>query len=87
MAETHEEIKESWLKWLESYGADKFYDAFLRTVEGAESVCIYCGRTIQVDITIGGGVPDWHMDGDFGCPDNPENSEEGTCGHVPRGKE
>lgn len=77
--------REEWVKWLKDYGADKFYDAFMRTVEGAESTCVQCGKAIKVDISIGGGVPDWSADGDFGCNESPDTNEEGTGGHVAHG--
>lgn len=78
--------KESWLKWLESYGADKFFDSFINTVEGAESTCIHCGEVIRVDITIGGGVADWStLDGDFGCGSHPKSNKDGCWGHVAQG--
>lgn len=77
--------KESWLAWLQEYGTDKFLDAFLESVEGAESVCVHCGEKIYVDVLIGGGVPDWSDNsGDFGCADSPDTNEDGTGGHVPR---
>jgi len=77
--------KRSWLKWLETYGADKFLDAFLESVEGAESTCVHCKEKIYVDVLIGGGVPDWSTEsGDFGCDKSPDTSEDGTGGHVPR---
>lgn len=77
--------KQQWLKWLEDYGTDKFLDAFLRTVENAESICIHCHQTIYVDVLIGGGIPDWSTeDGDFGCDEHPQSNEEGCYGHEPR---
>jgi len=78
--------KQSWLRWLEQYGVDRFFDSFIHTVEGAQSICVHCGEVIQVDITIGGGVPDWStLDGDFGCSANPKSNEDGVWGHVARG--
>jgi hypothetical protein len=78
--------KAAWLKWLKTYGTDKFLDAFLYNVENAESTCQYCGETIYVDILIGGGVPDWCTEGgDFGCENSPETTaDEGCGGHMPR---
>jgi hypothetical protein len=79
-----EEQKAAWLKWLESYGTDKFLDMFLYNVEGASSRCAYCGERIYVDVLIGGGVPDWSTeDGDFGCWASPETCEDGVGGHMP----
>lgn len=78
-----------WVNWLKEYGADKFYDAFLATAQGARSECIYCGEDIFLDIVDGGGVPDWgsSMPGfvglDFGCPASPDTDDEGTGGHFP----
>jgi hypothetical protein len=76
--------KQGWLRWLEQYGTAEFLDAFLRTVEGAQSTCRYCNRAIYVDVMIGGGVPDWSTEkGDFGCDESPYTHEDGTGGHMP----
>lgn len=76
--ESLESKKAGWVKWLESYGSDKFLDSFLKSVEGAESRCVYCGEPIYVDVLVGGGVPDWSTaDGDFGC-----HKRSGTCGEY-----
>lgn len=76
--------KEKWVKWLEKYGAERFLDAFLQNVEGAESRCAYCGQPIYVDVLIGGGVADWSTeDGDFGCWRSPDTCDEGTGSHMP----
>lgn len=77
--------KREWVKWLESYGLDKFFDAFLANTQGAQSTCIHCREKIYLDIVEGGGVPDWKTeDGDYGCADSPETSEQGTGSHMPR---
>ncbi len=75
--------KEKWVKWLETYGIANFYDAFVRDAQGAQSTCVHCGEKIYLDIVEGGGVPDWHMNGDYGCPDSPDTCEDGTGSHVP----
>ena len=76
--------KASWVKWLNTYGTDKFLDSFLRTVEHAQSTCQYCKQHIYVDVLIGGGVPDWStLDGDFGCFYSPDTTTKGTGGHMP----
>ena len=76
--------KKSWLRWLEEYGAERFLDAFLHTVEGAESTCVYCQEKIYVDVLIGGGVPDWSTEsGDFGCSESPDTCDECTGSHKP----
>jgi len=76
--------KKDWLRWLETYGAEKFLDLFLRNVEGAIGTCRYCHQPISVDVLIGGGVPDWSTDGgDFGCEASPETDDEGMGGHMP----
>ena len=76
--------KQSWVKWLEGYGAINFLEAFLLNVEGAKSTCRHCGEKIYVDVMIGGGVADWSTeDGDFGCPDSPDTNDDGTGGHEP----
>jgi hypothetical protein len=77
--------KSGWLHWLEGYGADKFYDAFLHNAQGAESKCVHCHLPIYLDIVEGGGVPDWKtQDGDYGCDKSPETTNEGTGGHFPK---
>jgi len=63
-----DKAKADWLTWLQSYGVDKFYDAFLRSAQGAQGSCVHCGMHIYLDIVEGGGVPDWKSeDGDYGC--------------------
>lgn len=76
---------ESWAKWLESYGADCFYDAFMRIAQDAESECRHCHKPIYLDIREGEGIPDWRTeDGDYGCSDSPDtNAEDGTGSHEP----
>lgn len=81
---THK-AKADWLYWFKKYGAEKFLDSFLHNVEGAESICEYCGKHIYVDVMIGGGVPDWSTeDGDFGCDASPETTKNGCGSHMPR---
>lgn len=82
--------KQEWVAWLQSYGLDKFFDAFISTAQGAESECIHCGQKIYLDIVEGGGVPDWGSSFgslsnglDYGCPDSPDTGDEGTGGHEP----
>ena len=76
--------KDSWVKWLEHYGIDKFFDAFVRNAQDAQSTCVHCRESIYLDIVEGGGVPDWKTsDGDYGCIDSPETCEEGTGSHFP----
>jgi len=73
-----------WVKWLQSYGAGKFFDAFMSNAQGAKSVCVHCAQDIFLDIAEGGGVPDWKTaDGDYGCAMSPETSSEGTGSHFP----
>ncbi len=85
MTLAQEKAKASWVSWLATYGADAFFDALMANVEGAESTCQYCGERIRLDFTQGGGIGDWGLDGDFGCPDSPETCEEGTGSHLPVG--
>lgn len=77
----------AWTNWLEGYGADKFFDAFVANAQGALSRCVHCGQEIYLDIVEGCGVPDWstadELGGDFGCPDSPDTNDEGTGGHFP----
>jgi hypothetical protein len=76
--------KQSWVQWLQGYGLLKFLNAFLRSVEGAQSTCRHCHQKIYVDVMVGGGVPDWSTeDGDFGCPKSPHTDSEGSGGHEP----
>lgn len=76
--------KENWIDWLQVYGANKFLESFLESVEGAQSICKHCGQQIHVDVLVGGGVPDWStVDGDFGCGESPDTDEGGTGGHEP----
>ncbi len=76
--------KRGWVSWFNSYGADRFYDAFIFNSQGAQSTCSYCGQHIYLDIVEGGGVPDWKTeDGDYGCGDSPETREQGTGSHMP----
>ena len=83
---TKEETERSqWVSWLAEYGAEKFYAAFMHTAQDARSKCEYCGRTIQLDIREGGGVPDWHHLGDYGCDDSPETTEDGCGSHKAQG--
>lgn len=76
-------------QWLESFGAERFFEAFLAVAQGAQSMCVYCGRHIYLDCAEGGGVPDWGtaipgIDGlNYGCDSSPDTNEEGTGGHVP----
>lgn len=77
-----------WIRWLESYGAGNFYDAFVRNAQGAASRCLNCGAQVFLDIVEGGGIPDWRTeDGDYGCEYSPDTVREGpdagTGSHFP----
>jgi hypothetical protein len=77
--------KAAWVAWLQTYGADKFYAAFMANAQDAESRCVYCREPIYLDIREGGGVPDWRTDdGDYGCVESPDTCDEGTGSHTPR---
>lgn len=79
-----DKAKAGWVKWLKSYGADKFFDAFVRTAQYAESRCVNCEQEIYLDIVEGGGAPDWRTaEGDYGCEDSPDTDDEGVGSHVP----
>lgn len=68
-----------WVQWLSTFGADKFYDAFMRTAQDAESRCFHCHWPIYLDIREGGGVPDWRTGyGDYGCDISPDATGTGT---------
>jgi len=74
--------KAKWVAWLKTYGADKFYDAFVRIAQGARSRCVFCGQYIFLDIVEGGGIPDWKTaSGDYGCDQSPETCLEGCGSH------
>lgn len=82
--DTPNPTRDAWVSWLLNYGPGKFYDAFMQTAQDAESECRNCGDRIYLDIAEGGGVPDWRTeDGDYGCCDSPDNTDESTGGHVP----
>lgn len=71
---------EHWAEWLEHFGAERFYNLFLKIAQDAKSRCAQCDEAIYLDIAEGGGVPDWKtMDGDYGCP----NTFEGCGDHMP----
>ena len=83
--------KQGWVKWLKSYGAGNFFDAFVKFSHDAESECVNCGEKIYLDIVDGGGGPDWGaaFPGptrglDYGCDRSPHTNSEGTGGHVPK---
>ena len=77
--------RRSWVVWLDSYSAAKFYDAFMQTAQDAESTCTQCGARIYLDIREGGGVPDWRgRSGDYGCISSPDTTDDGTGSHRPR---
>lgn len=83
MAE-RQEAKRAWVAWLAEYGADRFFDAFLRTAQDAEGRCVHCHAPIFLDIVEGGGVPDWRTtDGDYGCDASPDTNSEGAGSHNP----
>lgn len=86
---TAKQTRKEWIKWLESYGIGKFYDAFIRTAQYAESVCVYCHEKIYLDIAEGGGIPDWgsafSTGGlDYGCAESPDTNEDGQGSHKAR---
>ena len=78
--------KTAWVAWLAEYQPTKFYEAFCRTAQGAESQCLYCGEAIYLDIVEGGGIPAWKLaDGDYGCNQSPDTCLEGTGSHKAAG--
>lgn len=49
-----------------------------------KGVCAFCGMEVVDGREESGwtGIgPDWMVNGDFGCGDNPINDDEGTGGH------
>jgi hypothetical protein len=71
--------------WLAGYGAEPFFKIFLDVAQDAESTCAQCGQRVYLDIAEGGGCPDWRtLEGDYGCADSPDTTDDGTGGHVPR---
>ena len=82
---------EEWSHWLATYkegdksGAERFYDAFMFNAQNAEGTCVHCNEPIYLDIREGGGVPDWRtIDGDYGCDNSPEGTDDACGGHTPR---
>ncbi len=76
--------RESWAAWLNSFGAENFFDSFLRNAQGARGTCTHCGEAIMLDIVEGGGVPDWRSeDGDYGCDSSPDTDDECCGSHLP----
>ncbi len=72
---------QSWTKWLERYGIERFYRSFIRNAQNAESVCVHCRQPIYLDIAEGGGVPDWcTAGGDYGCSSRTGDNDS----HMPR---
>jgi len=73
-----------WLKW---YGAGKFYDAFVQTVQDARGTCRNCQQAIYLDIIEGGGAPDWRTrDGGYSCAEHPDtvrDPDNGVGSHEP----
>ena len=78
------ESRDSWVKWLTQYGLKKFAKSLIRNVQGCQSTCVHCNQTIYLDFFEGGGVGDWGIDGDYGCPQSPDTNDEGTGGHHPK---
>jgi hypothetical protein len=81
-----QDARRQWAAWLMAYGAARLFDSMMQTVQGARSVCVFCGQSIECDIVEGGGVPDWKThEGDYGCSNSPDTTEEGSGGHAPTG--
>jgi hypothetical protein len=76
--------KTAWVAWATKYGLDALFDSLIESVQDVESKCVNCGATIHCDIVEGGGVPDWHDEGDYGCPYSPDTTDDGCGGHRPR---
>lgn len=50
-------------------------------------ICFFCGEEIEDGREVSGYMgtdPDWMIDGDFGCSENPINDEDGTGSHCTR---
>ena len=68
-----ERVRENWVRWLKTFGVGRFYDAFVQNAQDARGTCKNCRQSIYLDITEGGGVPDWRTkDGDYGCEQSPD---------------
>jgi len=79
---TETEAKQ-WATWLHRYGAEAFYHSFMASSQDAKGRCIYCQNDIFLDMAEGGGVPDWKTDdGDYGCDNSPDTTEDGCGGHT-----
>jgi len=78
-----DKAKKDWVKWLNGYGIEKFYDAFVAYAQDSRSKCKNCGQSIYLDIVEGGGIPDWKtVDGDYGCEYSPDTCKDGCGSHV-----
>lgn len=86
-ATTEDATRDMWARWIVGYTPAAFFDAFMRTAQGARARCVNCGETVTLDIREGGGVADWGNDGDYGCWASPDTGEDGTGGHVAEGTE
>lgn len=74
--------RDDWIEWLSTYSAGAFYDAFMEIAQDAGSQCVNCGQPIYLDIREGGGIPDWYSDnGDYGCWNSPDTTEDGVGSH------
>lgn len=80
--------RRQWVKWVETYDKNRLFDSLIRSIQGAKSTCVHCGKDIYCDIVEGGGVPDWgtRFDDDiggldYGCGASPDTNENGTGGH------
>jgi hypothetical protein len=47
------------------------------------ATCLHCGTTIAEIRDAISRVLDWHHDGDYGCDQSPDTSEEGVGSHEP----
>jgi len=84
IAKTAATERRDWVVWLDTYSAAKFYDAFMLNAQDACGHCVQCNEPIFLDIREGGGVPDWRTrDGDYGCVESPETTDEGVGSHRP----
>ena len=76
---------QGWSQWLARYGPENFYEAFMKTAQGAQGSCVHCGGLIFLDLEEGGGCVDWKTaGGDYGCMESPDTNDDGVGSHVPR---
>lgn len=64
----------------------ELHDRSGRLVKMTPGRCLFCGEHVETGREEVGATwpldPCWNAEGDFGCPDSPENDDDGTGGHM-----